>query len=174
MHKRRNVFRKRPYRWLFSTLLLLTLLAACSLTPEVVEVTRVVTETEIIEVPEEAVEVEVTRVVTETVTETVVEEVEAEEEPAPPSATGSEDDSGPLPPAPDDGPKVTSRGGTTSGADGAETEIVQETAVPRRSNPFDETNTPQTTLVATIFEIDATEWQKLCQLAQATFKKRCD
>ncbi|MFZ1399149.1 MAG: hypothetical protein WAS33_19740, partial [Candidatus Promineifilaceae bacterium] len=50
---------------------------ACSGPAEVVEVTRVVTETEVVEVPGETEEtvVEVTRVVTETVTETVVEEV---------------------------------------------------------------------------------------------------
>jgi hypothetical protein len=50
---------------------------ACSAPAEVVEVTRVVTETEVVEVPGDSSEVtvEVTRVVTETVTETVVEEV---------------------------------------------------------------------------------------------------
>lgn len=57
---------------------------ACSAPAEVVEVTRVVTETEVVEVEGGTEEVEVTRVVTETVTETVVEEVivdtESEEE----------------------------------------------------------------------------------------------
>ena len=57
---------------------------ACSAPAEVVEVTRVVTETEVVEVEGDTEEVEVTRVVTETVTETVVEEVivdtESEEE----------------------------------------------------------------------------------------------
>lgn len=64
------------------------LLAACAAEPEVVEVTRVVTEEKEVEVTrvvtetviEEGEEVEVTRVVTETVVEEVVVEVPAEEE----------------------------------------------------------------------------------------------
>ena len=64
--------------WLIVALLVLsTLIVACQ--PQTVEVTRVVTETESVEVPVEVeveVPVEVTRVVTETVTETVVEEME--------------------------------------------------------------------------------------------------
>jgi phosphonate transport system substrate-binding protein len=62
--------------WLIVALLILsTLIVACQ--PQTVEVTRVVTQTEEVEVPVEVeveVPVEVTRVVTETVTETVVEE----------------------------------------------------------------------------------------------------
>jgi phosphonate transport system substrate-binding protein len=64
-------------------LALMLVLAACQPEAEVVEVTRVVTETQEIEVE---VPVEVTRVVTEVQTETVVEEVEVEE-----AALGSED-----------------------------------------------------------------------------------
>ena len=64
--------------WLVVALLILSaLIVACQ--PQTVEVTRVVTQTEQVEVPVEKeveVPVEVTRVVTETVTETVVEEVE--------------------------------------------------------------------------------------------------
>lgn len=62
--------------WLIVALLVLSaLIVACQ--PQTVEVTRVVTQTEEVEVPVEVeveVPVEVTRVVTETVTETVVEE----------------------------------------------------------------------------------------------------
>jgi phosphonate transport system substrate-binding protein len=73
---------KRTISWIAVVLLVFVVaLAACQ--PQTIEVTRVVTQTEEVEVPVEVekevpVEVEVTRVVTETVTETVVEEVEAE------------------------------------------------------------------------------------------------
>lgn len=63
--------------WLIVALLVLSaLIVACQ--PQTVEVTRVVTESEVVEVPVEVeveVPVEVTRVVTETVTETVTEEM---------------------------------------------------------------------------------------------------
>lgn len=90
----------KPLLFVCAALALVLYLVACSSEPDVVEVevTRVVTETEIVEVEGEPVEVEVTRVVTETVIETVEVEAESEDEPEPPSATGSEDDSGPLPP----------------------------------------------------------------------------
>jgi uncharacterized lipoprotein YajG len=56
-------------------------LAACggSAEPQIVEVTRVVTETVVETVEGEPVEVEVTRVIVETVVETVVEEAPAAE-----------------------------------------------------------------------------------------------
>jgi phosphonate transport system substrate-binding protein len=65
---------KRPFLFLLLALTLVFVLAACQPETVEVEVTRVVTETEEVEVP---VEVEVTRVITETVTETVVETAEA-------------------------------------------------------------------------------------------------
>ena len=70
--------------WLIVSLLvtLAVALVACQPQTVEVEVTRVVTETEEVEVPVEVeveVPVEVTRVVTETVTETVTEEVMVEE-----------------------------------------------------------------------------------------------
>lgn len=72
--------------WLVSSLLLLSLVVvACTPQTVEVEVTRVVTETQEVEV-EVPVEVEVTRVVTETEVETVVEEVMVEE-----AALGSEE-----------------------------------------------------------------------------------
>ena len=69
----------RKHLTLVFAILALLVLAACQPEAETVEVTRVVTETEEVEVPVE-VEVEVTRVVTETVveTETVTEEVVVE------------------------------------------------------------------------------------------------
>ncbi len=71
--------------WLIVGLLVLAVaLVACQPQTVEVEVTRVVTETEEVEVPVEVeveVPVEVTRVVTETVTETVIEEVMVEEAP---------------------------------------------------------------------------------------------
>ncbi|MCA9969257.1 MAG: PhnD/SsuA/transferrin family substrate-binding protein [Anaerolineales bacterium] len=67
---------------LFVGMALLTLLVACQ--PQTVEVTRVVTETQVQEVEVEVpVEVEVTRVVTEVQTETVVQEVQVEQEMVP-------------------------------------------------------------------------------------------
>ena len=80
---------KRTILFLAAVLVMSLALAACQPQTVEVEVTRVVTETEEVEVPVEVeveVPVEVTRVVTETVVETVVEEVEAEEIPL-----GSED-----------------------------------------------------------------------------------
>lgn len=75
--------KKRFYWLLLSALALMLVLAACQPEAEVVEVTRVVTETQEVEVE---VPVEVTRVVTEVQTETVVEEVQVEE-----AALGSEE-----------------------------------------------------------------------------------
>lgn len=70
--------------------LLAAILVACT-GGEVVEVTRVVTETEVVEVEGEPVEVEVTRVVTETVTETVVATAEPVEEPEEPEVSPEEE-----------------------------------------------------------------------------------
>jgi hypothetical protein len=163
----------RFFVWLAApALLLLFLLAACSTpAPEVVEVTRIVTETVIEEVERETVEAVVTRVVTETVIETItIEENEGETGEAPPSATGSEGDSDPLPPAPGDGPKVTSRVGTSSLQD-----IALVTAVPlrtKRSNPTN-TNTDQPTILEFIGITDPIEWQKWCGYTGTHYKKRC-
>ncbi|WP_420641702.1 hypothetical protein [Candidatus Leptofilum sp.] len=155
--------------------LLLVWLAACSSEPEVVEVTRVVTETVVVE--GEAVEVEVTRVVTETVVETVVEEVEEMEEEATgddlPSATGSEDDSGPLPPEPDDGPKVTSRTGIPVAEATTLEEAGLETAVPHRAIPENGSSSEEPTSITVASNVTANEWQKLCRLAKKLHKKRC-
>lgn len=74
---------QNAFRLLIGLSILLFAIAACTPQTEPVEVTRVVTQTEEVEVPVE-VEVEVTRVVTET--ETVVEEVMADE-----AALGSEE-----------------------------------------------------------------------------------
>lgn len=146
--------------------LLLVILAACSGTPETVEVTRIVTETiiETVEIEGEAVEVEVTRVVTETVIETVEMEGEAE----PPSATGSEGDAGPLPPPPDNGPKVANRGGDTQ-TDG----IALETAVTLRANQNNGSATAQPDIIAAAGTVNAVERQKWCQQFEAIYKKRC-
>lgn len=148
-----------------SIILLLLLLAGCSGEPEVVEVTRVVTETEAIEA--EPIEVEVTRVVTETVTETVEVEAEGEADGEPPSATGSEDDSGPLPPEPDDGPKVISRNGSSFSQ-----EVALETAVPLRANQNEPASQP--TPVTFVSGVDPNMLQKLCHLIEKTFKKKCN
>lgn len=145
-------------------LILLILLAACSPKPEpvTVEVTRVVTET----VTVEGEPIEVTRVVTETVVETV--EVAPEEEAAeePPSATGSEGDAGPLPPPPDDGPKVAESRGFTPAAD-----LALETAVALRGNQTNSASVQPAVIIATI---NPTELQKWCQLAAEVYKKRCE
>jgi hypothetical protein len=147
-------------------LVILILLAACS--PEIetvtVEVTRVVTET----VTVEGETVEVTRVVTETVVETV--EVAPEEEAAeePPSATGSEGDAGPLPPPPDDGPKVAVSRGSTPAAD-----LTLETAVTLRASQTNSVSTPPT-VTSSANIINSTELQKWCQLAAELYKKRCE
>ena len=69
---------RNALRLLIGVMALLLVIAACTPQTETVEVTRVVTQTEVEEVPVE-VEVEVTRVVTET--ETVVEEVMVEDAP---------------------------------------------------------------------------------------------
>ena len=147
------------------TLLLFLLLSACSSEPEVVEVTRVVTETIVTET--EPVEVEVTRVVTETVIETVEIETEEEAVKEPPSATGSEDDSGPLPPEPNNEPKVVSRSGNSFA-----NEIILETAVPLRANQSQPVEQP--TAVSYISSSDPVELQKLCRLFAETFKKQCN
>ncbi|MEZ4591349.1 MAG: hypothetical protein R3D55_09425 [Chloroflexota bacterium] len=162
---------QRPYLWLIApTLLLLTILTACSQQEDVIEVTRVVTETVIVEPEDETVTIEVTRVVTETVIETVEIEAESEEaaaeaEPEPPLATGSEDDSGPQPPEPENGPKVTARTGTSTVA-----EVAQVTAVPLRTNQNDAN---QPIAIAFISTLNSHELQKWCNQAGTAHKKRC-
>ena len=154
---------KARLQWLGMTLVfMLALLAACTPKTETVtvEVTRIVTET----VVEEGETVEVTRVVTET----IVLEPEAEAIEEPPSATGSEGDAGPLPPPPDDGPKVAERRGSTPAAD-----FAIETAVTLRGNQTNSTSTSQEVSPTTTELIDATELQKWCQLATVLYKKRC-
>lgn len=111
--------KRKNWLWLGAGFLLMTaVLAACQPEPQVVEVTRVVTETVVETVEVEGEAVEVTRVVTETVVETVVTEAEEEAEdeafedaqqiqPGGNThlATGSEEDAVPLP-TPVVGPKV--------------------------------------------------------------------
>lgn len=168
-HRRRTHQQRKAsqlLKWLgLSLLLVLALFVACSPEPETVtvEVTRVVTET----VVEEGETVEVTRVVTETVVETV--EIETEEETAeePPSATGSEGDAGPLPPTPDDGPKVAESRGSTPAAD-----LALETAVTLRSSQPNSSSATQEILTAPMV-LNPTELQKWCQLATELYKKRC-
>jgi hypothetical protein len=157
---------RQPLLWLGLALLLApALFVACSQEPETVtvEVTRVVTET----VVEEGETVEVTRVVTETVVETI--EIEPEEETAeePPSATGSEGDAEPLPPPPDDGPKVAESRGSTPAAD-----LALETAVALRTTQPNSSSAAQEILIAQVF-LDPTELQKWCQLVTKLYKKRC-
>ncbi|VAW34290.1 hypothetical protein MNBD_CHLOROFLEXI01-3875 [hydrothermal vent metagenome] len=158
-------WRQRPFnRTTALIFLLLLILAACS--PEIetvtVEVTRVVTET----VVEEGETVEVTRVVTETIIETVEVEAEAEPDDEPPSATGSEGDAGPLPPAPGDGSKVVAGRGSTQAA-----ELIVETAVTLRASQPNATNIEQPTAIFS--PISPSELQKWCQLIVKTHKKRC-
>jgi hypothetical protein len=155
-------------RWLGLTLLLtLGLLVACTPKTETVtvEVTRVVTET----VVEEGEMVEVTRVVTETVVETV--EIAPEEEAAeePPSATGSEGDAGPLPPPPDDGPKVAESRGPTLAVD-----LALGTAVTLRGSQTNNNATSQEVLITTFTALNPIELQKWCNLAAKLTKKRCE
>lgn len=172
-------FRKRdgnrPYLWVICIIFLLLLWpVACSKAPEVVEVTRIVTETVIIE--SDPVEVEVTRVVTETVIETVEIEEESEdtfaEEPEPPSATGSEDDSGPQPSEPDDGPKVTSRGGSPASTV-AIAEVSLETAVSHRATLTNSSGFEGELPIMNSTTIDSTELVKWCEIAETMNKKRC-
>lgn len=182
MHKHHKFSLKQPLLWLILSVMLLVIwLSACSSPPaEVVEVTRVVTETIIVE--GESVEVEVTRVVTETVTETITETVEVEagsdediveEEPEPLEATGSEDDSGPLPPEPEDGPKVTSGGGTTDADEVAMVEGNLETAVPRRANPTRGSQLNEPILITFSNTENSDEWLKFCELISKIHKKQC-
>ncbi len=173
MSKRLNRLRQRPSLWLIGlACLLFSLLAACSQREEIiVEVTRVVTETEIVEAEDDAVEVEVTRVVTETVIETVEVEAESEEESEPPLATGSEDDSGPLPPEPDDGPKVTSRVTTPTSEDTETVALV--TAVPPRASQNNTAVVSQPTSVTLTNDLNSNLLQKWCHQAITTRKKRC-
>ena len=170
--KRRRIWWQRSFRWLeIACLLLLTILVSCSQQPETVtvEVTRVVTETVVTE--GETVEVEVTRVVTETVVETVEVEPEAEPDGDLPSATGSEGDAEPLPPPPDNGPKVAISRGSTPAA-----EIALETAVTLRASQINQTNSnsaSQSGSVSTSATISPEELQKWCQLTAQIYKKRC-
>ncbi len=151
------------------TLAMLILLAACSPRnePVTVEVTRVVTET----VTVEGETVEVTRVVTETVVETIEVEPEEESIAEPPSATSSEGDAGPLPPPPDDGPKVAESRGSTPAAD-----LALETAVSLRGNQTNSASTAQAAITTTSppIIIRPTELQKWCNLATEVYKKRCE
>lgn len=151
--------KRQFFKFLFLLFLLIIVAACGGGEPEVVEVTRVVTETETVEVAGEETIVEVTRVVTETetVTETVTESVveeqveveeaaeeemeeEAMEEDAadeemaaqPPddvSAIGSEDATGDVPPPPDDGPKVESTRTAAEVADSSSGEDIDVRAV---------------------------------------------
>lgn len=158
-------WRQRPfYRISVSILLLLILLAACSSEIETVtvEVTRVVTET----VVEEGETIEITRVVTETVIETVEGETEADSQP--PSATGSEGDAGPLPPPPDNEPKVSeSRGSAQTAA------MIEETAVTLRANQTSSTNNEQANASGSFPQLSPIELQKWCRLASKLHKKQC-
>jgi hypothetical protein len=161
-----KLWRQRPFRGVvFAVLLLLFLLAACSPKIETVtvEVTRVVTET----VVEEGETIEVTRVVTETIIETVEVEAEASGDDSP-SATGSEEDAGPLPPSPDDGSKVVERRGSTQVA-----ETIMETAVTLRASQPNPTNNTQPNSSAIFTSINPIEYQKWCQLTATTRKKQC-
>jgi ABC-type Fe3+-hydroxamate transport system substrate-binding protein len=149
----------RNFTWIaLLFVLFLTACAGSSAETVTVEVTRVVTET----VVTEGESVEVTRVVTETV-ETAPEEAPNGDLPF---ATGSEGDAEPLPPPPDDGPKVAESRGSTQDA-----ELVVETAVTLRANQpnpnINNTAQPSTTTLS------PTELQKLCQLATRIYKKRC-
>lgn len=159
-------WQQRPfYKISVTILLLLILLAACSSEIETVtvEVTRVVTET----VVEEGETIEVTRVVTETVIETV--EGETEDDSEPPSATSSEGDAGPLPPPPDNEPKVSeSRGPAQTAA------MIGETAVTPRASQTSPTNNGQANASSTIPQLSPTEIQKWCQLAAKLHKKQCN
>jgi len=154
-------------QWLGLTLLfMLALLVACSPKTETVtvEVTRVVTET----VVEEGETVEVTRVVTETIVETVLVEPEGETIEEPPSATGSEGDAGPLPPPPDDGPKVAESRDSTPAAN-----LALETAVTLRASQTNSNSTSQEAFPTTASPLDPTELQKWCRLVTEVYKKRC-
>ncbi|NJN53579.1 MAG: hypothetical protein HC804_01790 [Anaerolineae bacterium] len=127
------MFRKNVFLWgLCLTMLGMILLVACQPEVQVVEVTRVVTETVVETVTVEGQVVEVTRVVEATVVETVEIEVPAEEtaaeEEAPaidqqtqpgdsPFSRGSEGDAVPLP-TPATGPKVDSGASPLAVADG--------------------------------------------------------
>jgi len=164
----RQIRERKLFQWLgLMLLLILVLLVACSPKTETVtvEVTRVVTET----VTVEGEPVEVTRVVTETVVETI--EVKPEEEAGgePPSATGSEGDAGPLPPPPDNGPKIAERRGSTPVAD-----LALETAVTLRGNQTNNASASQEVITTTSAPIDPTELQKWCRLATEVYKKRCE
>jgi hypothetical protein len=153
--------------WLFyspgtALLLMFALLAACSPKTEyvTVEVTRIVTET----VTVEGESTEVTRIVTETIDILTEEETDSSS----PSATGSEGDAGPLPPMPEDEPKVAESRGSAPVAD-----FVLETAVALRANQIRSTTTTQPTLFTTSATINPTELQKWCRLAATVYKKRC-
>ena len=160
----RRPWRQRPFRGTgISFLLLLILLAACSPKNEIetVEVTRIVTET----VVEEGETIAVTRVVTETVVETV--EVEPTDGDSP-SATGSEGDAGPLPPPPNDEPKVHEGRGSTQVA-----ELILETAVTLRATQPHTSNNGQPAAPNNLPAINPTELQKWCQRVRQQYKKQC-
>lgn len=148
-------------------LVMLITLAACSprIETETVEVTRVVTET----VTVEGEPVEVTRVVTETVVETIEVMPEEETGEEPPSATGSEGDAGPLPPPPDEGPKVAASRGSTPAAD-----LALDMAVTLRANQTNSNSTSPDISATVSGPFSPTNLQKLCQLATELYKKRCE
>lgn len=127
----------KKYRFLVAVGLFITaVLAACQTAePEVIEVTRVVTKVETVEVQVEGETVEVTRVVERTVVETVLVEVETDEaeetNSEPPFSRGSEGDAVPLP-TPVSGPKVgsdTTQVGFNNTGDGGRAGIAMDTAV---------------------------------------------
>lgn len=141
-------------------LFILILLAACSPDSETVtiEVTSVVTET-----------VEGQPIIT--TREVIVPELELKEEGElePPAATGSEEDSGPLPAEPEDGPKVTvSRGIIPTTNRIGETSAVSTL----RGHETNIISAPLQTTRPTSFFAPA-ERQKWCHLINGMYKKYC-
>lgn len=168
-HSPKNFYESAKNRQIFyklaAVLSFLLVIASCSPKTETVtvEVTRVVVET----VVEEGETVEVTRVVTETIVETIEIEPESIPDEAPPAATGSEGDAGPLPPPPNDGPKVTERRGFGPAAD-----VAVETAVVLRNSQDSNPALPQPNLVA-VASFSSIERSKWCTLAADNYKKQC-
>lgn len=95
-------------------------------------------------------------------------------------ATGSEEDSGEIPPTPEPGSKVESPRTPSDEPISANLTTLAnriesgETAVSHRSNQSGPTIIDQPTNIPFVNRTTPTEWQKRCQLAQATNKKRCD
>lgn len=163
-----RVWQKRPLHWLgIAALFLLIFVVSCSpkTEPVTVEVTRVVTETMVTE----GETVEVTRVVTETIVEEV--EIAPEEQPGDlPSAIGSEGDAEPLPPPPNDGPKVTESRGSTQVAELAVAMAVTVRAT-NQTNPT--SNSPTQVSLTAATTSSPAEQQKWCALIEELYKKRC-